>query len=124
MMIKTDTTSPIDDYIAGFDGDKQAILKQVCEIIRTTAPDAQEKISYGMPTFWQGHNLIHFAAMKNHLGIYPGASGVANFADRLQAEGYKTSKGAIQFPWNKPIPYDLIAEITRFRVAEELDTTK
>jgi uncharacterized protein YdhG (YjbR/CyaY superfamily) len=111
--------SPIDDYLAGFTGEKRAILEQVCESIRAAAPGAQEKISYGMPTFWQGHNLVHFAGMKNHLGFYPGASGVAVFADRLTADGYKTSKGAIQFPWDKPVPYELIVEITRFRVDEE-----
>jgi uncharacterized protein YdhG (YjbR/CyaY superfamily) len=69
-----------------------------------------------MPTFWQGENIVHFAAMKNHLGIYPGESGVEHFKDRLTE--YVTTKGAIQFPYTKPIPYDLIAEIVKFRVTE------
>ena len=76
-----------------------------------------EKISWDMPTFWQGENLIHFAAFKNHLGLYPGEDGVKAFSERLTAEGYKFSKGAIQIPWNKPIPYGLIADLTRYRVS-------
>ena len=106
----------IDEYIAQFPEEKQAILQKVRQVIRMNAPEAMEKISYRMPCFCQGTNLIYFAAMKGHLGIYPTGSGIANFADRLI--GYKTSKGAIQLPWNKPIPYDLIAEITRFRATE------
>ena len=106
----------IDEYIAQFSEQTQAILCKVRKIIRENAPGAIEKISYGMPCFWQGENLIYFAAMKGHLGIYPTNGGVTAFADRLA--GYKTSKGAIQFPWDKDIPYDLIADITRFRVKE------
>lgn len=108
--------SAIDEYIGQApDGHREA-LRRVRETIRETAPDAQEKISWRMPTFWQGENLIHFAAFKNHLGLYPGEEGVRMFAERLRAEGYNFSKGAIQFPWSKSIPYELIAEITRFRV--------
>jgi uncharacterized protein YdhG (YjbR/CyaY superfamily) len=106
----------IDEYIADFPAETQAVLQKVRQCIRENAPDATEKISYGMPTFWQGENLIHFAAMKGHLGIYPTASGVAAFAGRLTE--YKTSKGAVQIPWDKPVPYDLIAEMTRHRVLE------
>jgi uncharacterized protein YdhG (YjbR/CyaY superfamily) len=106
--------STIDEYIALFSDDIQRILKKVRETIRREAPLAQEKISYRMPTFYQGENLIHFAAMKHHIGLYPGAEAVAVFAPRLTK--YKTSKGAIQFPLSEPVPYELIAEITRFRV--------
>jgi uncharacterized protein YdhG (YjbR/CyaY superfamily) len=106
----------IDEYIAQFPEGTQVILKKVRQVIRENAPDATERISYQMPCFWQGKNVIYFAAMKGHLGIYPTNSGVAAFADKLA--GYKTSKGAVQIPWDKPIPYNLIAEITRFRVAE------
>ena len=106
----------IDDYIAQFPEERQAILKKVRQVIRENAPEAMEKISYQIPCFWQGANLIYFAAMKGHLGIYPTSSGISNFAEKLTM--YKTSKGAIQLPWSKPIPYDLIAEITRFRLAE------
>jgi uncharacterized protein YdhG (YjbR/CyaY superfamily) len=106
--------STIDEYIASFPNDIQRILETVRETIHREAPLAQEKISYGMPAFCQGKNLIYFAAMKHHIGLYPGSEAVAVFAPRLTE--YKTSKGAIQFPLSAPVPYDLIAEITRFRV--------
>lgn len=106
----------IDEYITQFEGDVRKIFEQVRETIRAAAPEAKERISYRMPCFWQGGPLIYFAAMKGHLGIYPTNSGITAFADRLTE--YKTSKGAVQFPWNKPIPYDLIAEMARFRVSE------
>lgn len=107
----------IAEYLAQFEGEIRAILDKTYEVIRTAAPDATERISFRMPCFWQGEPLIYFAGMKHHLGIYPTNSGIAAFADRLSA--YKTSKGAVQFPYNKPIPYDLIAEMAQFR-AEEL----
>lgn len=106
----------IDEYIALFPEDMREILQRVRQTIRQAAPDAKEKISWQMPTFWQNENLVHFAAAKHHIGLYPGESGVRVFADKLKA--YKTSKGAIQFPLSEPIPYDLIAEITRFRAME------
>ncbi|BCJ98725.1 hypothetical protein bsdcttw_17660 [Anaerocolumna chitinilytica] len=105
-----------EEYFALFPEDIQEILEKIRKSIRAAAPEAIEKISWQMPTFWQKENLIHFAAMKNHIGIYPGATGVQVFADKLT--GYKTSKGAIQLPLSQPIPYDLIEEITRFRVNE------
>ncbi|OPX89875.1 MAG: hypothetical protein A4E53_01390 [Pelotomaculum sp. PtaB.Bin104] len=112
----------IDEYIALFPENVRDILEQVRSTIRKAAPDAKEKISWQMPTFWQNENLVHFAAAKNHIGLYPGESGVRVFADKLT--GYKTSKGAIQFPLSEPIPYDLIAEITRFRARESAEKTK
>lgn len=90
-------SNPIDEYIANQPENIQVLLLQVRETIRAAAPDATEKISWQMPTFWQGRNLIHFAAQKSHLGIYPGAEAMKHFAPRL-AE-YMTSKGAIQFPY-------------------------
>ena len=108
--------STIEEYIALFPKDIQIILENIRETIQEAAPNAVEKISWQMPTFWQRENLIHFAAAKNHIGIYPSATGVAAFADRIK--DYKTSKGAIQLPLSQPIPYELIAEITRFRVKE------
>ena len=108
--------STIEEYIDLFPDDIQIILKRIRRTIHEAAPDATQKISWQMPTFWQKENLIHFAVAKNHIGIYPGASGVAAFADK--AKDYKTSKGAIQLPISQPIPYDLISEITRFRVKE------
>ena len=106
----------IDEYIAAQLEERHELLLKVREIIRAAAPDAEEKIHYRMPCFWQGGPLIYFAAMKNHLGIYPTANGMEAFKDRLVE--YKTSKGAVQFPYNKPIPYELIAEMTAFRVGQ------
>ncbi|MDR1906507.1 MAG: DUF1801 domain-containing protein [Clostridiales bacterium] len=106
----------VDEYIAQFQDDKKAVLEKVRAVIHEVAPRATEKMAWRMPTFWQGENIVHFAAMKNHLGFYPGENGVEHFKDSLTE--YRASKGAIQFPYTKPIPYDLIAEITKFRVAE------
>jgi uncharacterized protein YdhG (YjbR/CyaY superfamily) len=103
----------VDEYIAQFPKDIQAILAKVRATIRGTVPNAVEKISWQMPTFWQKENLIHFAMHKTHIGIYPGEEAVSVFAHKLTE--YKTSKGAIQFPLSKPIPYNLIAEITKWR---------
>ena len=105
----------IDAYIAAQAEELQPILRKVRDTIRAAAPDATEKMSYHMPTFWQGENLIHFAASKNHLGIYPGELDRLPFAERLAI--YKTSKGAIQLPYNQPIDYELITDITLWRVA-------
>jgi uncharacterized protein YdhG (YjbR/CyaY superfamily) len=109
----------IDQYISEFPSEVQLILQKVRETILAAAPDAKERISWRMPTFWQGENLIHFAAFKNHLGIYPGDLSLNPVEDRL--EGYRRTKGAIQFPYDKPIDYDLISDITKWRVkaAEE-----
>lgn len=104
----------IDQYIAEQPDEVRTILQKFRETIRAEAPDAKEKISWRMPTFWKGENLIHFAAFKNHLGIYPGDLSLAPFEDRL--EGYRRTKGAIQFPYDKPIDFELIADITRWRV--------
>jgi uncharacterized protein YdhG (YjbR/CyaY superfamily) len=104
----------IDQYISEQALEVQPILQKIREVIRATAPNAKEKISWQMPTFWQKENLIHFAAFKNHISIFPGGEATAFFADKLTE--YKTAKGTIQFPSNTPIPYDLIAEITRWRV--------
>jgi uncharacterized protein YdhG (YjbR/CyaY superfamily) len=106
----------IEEYIERAPEQYREILRRVRETIRAAAPDCMEKISWDMPTFWQGENLIHFAAFKNHLGLYPGEDGVKAFSERLTAEGYKFSKGAVQIPWSKPMPYELIADVTRYRV--------
>lgn len=107
----------IDDYIATCPAKVQAILKKTRKTIATAAPDATESICYGIPTFKLGRNLVHFGAFKEHLGFYPTPSGIATFAQELS--GYNTSRGAAQFPYDQPIPYDLVEKITRFRVAEE-----
>lgn len=113
--------SVIDDYIQQFDGELKKRLVAVANTIRAAAPAAAEKISYRMPTFYLGGNLVHFAAFKNHVGFYPAASGVAAFSNRLKE--YKTSKGAIQFLHDGPLPLGLITEIVKFRVAENLSKT-
>jgi uncharacterized protein YdhG (YjbR/CyaY superfamily) len=105
----------IDSYIEAQPEAIRPILAKIRQAIRGAAPEAAERIAWGMPTYWQGENLIHFAAAKHHIGIYPGEVSRLPFGDKL--EGYRTSKGAIQFPLDKPIDYDFIAEITRCRVA-------
>ena len=101
--------NPIDEYILKQDEGVQPRLNAIRDTIRAVIPDAVEKISYQMPTYWKGRNIIHFAAFKNHIGLYPGGEAPSVFADRLK--GYKTSKGTIQFPMNKDLPLDLIADI-------------
>lgn len=106
----------IDQYIAVFPSDIQLLLQQMRSAIRQAAPQATETIKYGMPTFvWHG-NLVHFAACKGHIGFYPAPSGIDAFRDHLKL--YKTSKGAIQFPIDRPLPVGLVAQIVSFRVAE------
>jgi uncharacterized protein YdhG (YjbR/CyaY superfamily) len=102
----------IDAYIAEQPEGVQPLLNQVRDAIRAAIPDAEERISWRMPTFWKKHNIIHFAAFNNHIGLYPGAEAVVHFADRLA--DYKSSKGAVQFPYKKPIPLELIAEIAKW----------
>lgn len=106
----------IDEYIAGFPPDIQAILQQIRMTVRAAAPEAQETISYQMPTFTLHGNLVHFAAFTNHIGFYPTPSGMEEFEQALSP--YKGGKGSARFPLDQPIPYDLIDAIVRFRVAE------
>ena len=106
----------IDEYIATFPEDVQNILRQMRAVIKAAAPEAEEKISYQMPTFALHGNLVHFAAFKNHIGFYPTPSGIEAFKEQLSP--YKGAKGSVQFPLDKPIPYDLVSDIVKFRVAE------
>ncbi|HWO75405.1 MAG TPA: DUF1801 domain-containing protein [Bacillus sp. (in: firmicutes)] len=106
----------IDEYISQFPHDVQEILKKIRQVIKENAPDAKEKISYQMPTFELHGNLVHFAAHPKHIGFYPTPTGITAFAHRLSE--YKSSKGAVQFPLDRPIPYGLIADIVKFRVEE------
>ena len=105
----------IDQYISEQTKEAQPILLKIREVIRVAAPKATEKISWQMPTFWQGENLIHFAAFKKHVSIFPGGEASTVFADKLT--DYKVAKGTIQFPLSKPIPYEIVEEITRWRVS-------
>jgi uncharacterized protein YdhG (YjbR/CyaY superfamily) len=108
----------IDTYIVGFPSDVQTILQRIRQTIHEAAPEAQETISYQMPTFTLHGNLVHFAAFKHHIGFYPVPSGIEAFKDELAA--YKQGKGSVQFPLDQPIPYDLIRRIVVFRVQENL----
>lgn len=108
----------IDEYMLQFPPEVQEILKTLRKVIKESAPDAKEKISYQMPTFALHGNLVHFAAYKNHIGFYPTPSGINAFKHEL-AE-YKGAKGSVQFPIEKPLPYELISEIVKFRVAENI----
>jgi uncharacterized protein YdhG (YjbR/CyaY superfamily) len=122
--MKTDQTAPrnIDEYIAGFPYDVQAILEKIRVTIRKAAPDAEEAIKYQMPTFTLKGNLVYFAAFKKHIGFYPVPTGIEKFKRELSV--YKTAKGSVQFPLDKPIPFDLISKIVKFRVGENLDRAK
>ena len=109
----------IDEYIAAFPQNVQDILNEVREAIRDSAPDAQETIAYGIPTFKLNGNLVHFGAFKNHIGFYPGeASAVEAFKEHLS--NYKQGKGSIQFPLDKPLPLQLVKKMVEFRVQENL----
>lgn len=108
----------IDAYISGFSLEVQEILNTLRKVIKEAAPEAEEKISYQMPTFALHGNLVHFAAYPKHIGFYPTPSGINAFKDELS--GYKGAKGSVQFPIDKPMPYELISKIVTFRVAENL----
>jgi uncharacterized protein YdhG (YjbR/CyaY superfamily) len=112
----------IDEYIAGFPADIQEILQKIRAVVHEAAPEAQEAISYQMPTFKLKGNLVHFAAFKHHIGFYPAPTGIERFQKELAA--YPSSKGAIRFPLDQPIPYGLISEVVKYRVQENLEKAK
>ena len=116
--MKTTPPKNIDEYIAGFPADVQDILQMIRQTIRAAAPQAQEAISYQMPTFKLHGNLVHFAAFAKHIGFYPVPSGIEAFEQELSV--YKQGKGSVQFPLDQPIPYELISRIVHFRVRENL----
>ncbi len=120
-MAKTNFTS-IDEYIAAFPKETQKILKELRATIKAAAPNAEEKISYQMPTFFLNGNLIHFAAFKNHIGLYPTPSGTEAFQKEIAK--YKAAKGSIQLPLDEPMPLKLISRIVKFRVSENLKKAK
>ena len=112
----------IDDYIQAYPKHVQVLLEQMRLTIRRTAPSAEETISYSMPAFKQKGVLVWFAAFKNHIGFYPGASGISHFKKQLSK--YKGAKGSVQFPLDKPLPLALVSRIVRFRVAEKAERTR
>ncbi len=120
----TDHTAPqtIDEYIAGFPPDVQETLQEIRRTIRKAAPDAEETVKYGIPTFTLKGNLVHFGAYKKHIGFYPTPSATEKFKKQLSA--YEGSKGTIRFPLGEPVPFDLITEIVKFRVQENLERAK
>jgi len=113
-----DSFQTIDEYIATFPEEKQALLQEMRTIIKAAAPEAVELISYQMSAFAQHGNLVYFAALKNHIRLYPTASGIATIKDELSS--YESSKGAVKFPINQPLPIELISKIIQFRVGESL----
>ena len=108
----------IDNYIASFPEETQELLERLRLTIRKAAPEAQETINYGIPTFTLKGNLVHFAAFKNHIGFYPTPSGIQAFKKEFSI--YEGSKGAIRFPIDKPLPLKLVSKVVKFRVAENL----
>jgi uncharacterized protein YdhG (YjbR/CyaY superfamily) len=117
--MKTTAAETIDDYIAGFPKDIQQKLKDLRATIKKAAPKAEEKISYAMPTFAQHGNLVHFAAYKNHIGFYPAPRAIEEFKKELAK--YEGSKGAVQFPLDKPLPLSLVSKMVKFRVAQNVE---
>ena len=118
-MINNTAPKTINEYIANFPKDIQDVLEKVRAKITAAAPKAEETINYGMPTFTLYGNLVYFAAHKNHIGFYPTPSGIEKFKKELSV--YEGAKGSVQFPLDKPIPYDLIGKIVTFRVKENLE---
>jgi uncharacterized protein YdhG (YjbR/CyaY superfamily) len=122
--METKKTAPrdMDEYIAGFPKDVQEILQKIRMTIHEAAPEAEEKISYQMPTFYLNGNLVHFAGFKEHIGFYPVPTGIEKFKKELSV--YKQGKGSVQFPLDQPMPYGLITKIVKFRVKENLAKSK
>jgi len=122
--MKPDQAVPktIDEYIAGFPNDAQDVLQKIRMTIRKAAPESEETISYKMPAFTLNGNLVYFAGFEKHIGFYPIPTGIDKFKKELSV--YKQGKGSVQFPLDKPIPYNLISKIVKFRVKENLDRVK
>jgi uncharacterized protein YdhG (YjbR/CyaY superfamily) len=116
-MANRSTTGSIDEYIAGFPPETQTALRELRALIKASAPDATETISYAMPTFdLNGRHLVHFAGYEKHVGFYPVPSGIEAFKEELKP--YKSGKGSVQFPLGRPLPTDLIRRIVEFRAGQ------
>lgn len=118
MITPRSVAKDIDEYIAAFPPDVQAVLQKIRATVQSAAPAAQETIRYAMPTFQLHGYLVYFAAYRKHIGFYPAPTGVERFKHKI-AE-YETGKGTLQFPLDRPIPYDLITEIVQFKAQENL----
>jgi uncharacterized protein YdhG (YjbR/CyaY superfamily) len=114
--MKSPPAGTIDAYIATFPAEVQKALQKVRAIIRQAAPEAEEAIKYQIPTFVLKGNLVHFAAFQNHLGFYPTPFAITAFEAELA--DYKSAKGSVQFPFDQPLPFDLIRRMVEFRVNE------
>lgn len=102
----------IDEYIEAQDEAVQPMLREIRAVIRSAIPEAQERLSWSMPTFWRGRNILHFAASKKHLGLYPGGEATTVFADALK--DYDVSKGTVRIPWDRALPVELVQRIARW----------
>lgn len=111
----------IDQYIQGYPEEVKQLLEKMRQTIQKAAPEATEAIAYGIPTFRQNGNLVHFGGFKKHIGFYPAPSGIEEFKDEVKE--YEAGKGSLQFPIDKPIPYDLITRIVKFRALENAKKT-
>lgn len=118
-MVSESQFRTIDEYIAGFPENVRDILEELRQVIRQAAPQAEEAMRYGIPTFRLNGNLVHFAAFKKHIGFYPTPSAIETFKEELSP--YKQAKGSVQFLIGKPMPYDLIRKIVKYRVEESLE---
>ncbi len=108
----------IDEYIAACPKDVQKKLKELRKVIKAAAPDAEEKISYQIPTFYLKGNLVHLGAFKDHISFFPTSNGIDAFKKELSV--YKSARGTVQFPLDEPLPLELVSRIVKFRVAENL----
>lgn len=116
MKARTDGAGEVDAYIAAAPPDVGRLLTEMRDTIRGAAPEATERMAYGIPTFHLHGNLVHFAAFKKHIGFYPGPTGIEAFRDEIQ--GYTHARGSVQFPFTQPLPLELVVRIVRFRVEE------
>ena len=114
------TFKDIDEYIGSFPADVREILEHLRNIIHENAPEAEEAIRYGIPTFTLNGNLVHFAAFEHHIGFYPAPSGIEAFKNDLAP--YQHEKGSVRFPLDQPIPADLVKQIVQFRVKEQRES--
>lgn len=118
----TDKPATVEAYIATFPEESQAVLNQMRALIKQHAPQAEEKISYGMPAYYLNGQLVFFAGYKNHIGFYATPTGHEAFKEELSK--YKQGKGSVQLPLGEPLPIDLIARIVQHRVQENLTKAK
>jgi len=119
--MKMNKVGSIDEFINTYPKDIQDILRELRETIRKAAPEAQEKISYGIPTFTFNGNLVHFSAYDKHIGFYPGAGAIETFKSELKP--YDTAKGTVRFPLDEPLPLALVRKITLYRVKQNSQKT-